>query len=199
MPWKKIPESIRRLRETLDDVRGLEIEKFKPLGVLLDKIHDKISEFEGQNIIMDTFVATKWCAEHQLVQQAFTLLQENMLTAVCLANGLDPHDKEKRNMVSSCINIVSKKIDQSQWHVGSKEPTESQRKEMEGIVSFLEQYVEHIKKLDLINQRRNNINHAEMAHKEDIHYDQLSKELTDLIDNLAPFFDEMNVLARQKL
>lgn len=196
---KGMHESIPRLKESLRQVRRLdEIEKFKPLGGLLDAIQGTISAFTGRSAIMDTVVAAKWCADHGLIQQGYTLIEENVYTAVCQAKGFDDQDRSRRELVAGCLNLMLQKVDQKRWKLRGEISNERQLEEMQSVIAFLEPYREKLRRFLQLSAWRNNINHAEMAQNDKLSYERLGRELKYIIAELEPFFHEMDRLSRQR-
>lgn len=196
---KSMLESIPLLKGSFRDVTHIEeIEKFRPLGVLLDETHDTISEFTGQSEILDTVVAAKWCVDHNLIQQGYTLIEENVFTAVCQAKGYDDQDRNKREIVSDSLNLMLRKVDKSQWRIQEETPSEQQLEKMQSVVAFLEPYREQLGRFLQLSNWRNNINHAEMAQNDKLSHERLSRELREIIRELEPFFNEMDKPSRQR-
>jgi CRISPR-associated Csx2 family protein len=86
------------VRELMSNYQDNElVPAFKPL---LNFISLSIDKFEYNNI-MNGFFAIEWCIKDNLIQQGFTLLQENIITFFASKLSLDYLDIKNRNDISS--------------------------------------------------------------------------------------------------
>jgi CRISPR-associated Csx2 family protein len=53
----------------------------KPLAPLLQQLNTIATRFDHDNTVITGIESAKWCSEHNLVQQAYTILQETCITA----------------------------------------------------------------------------------------------------------------------
>jgi CRISPR-associated Csx2 family protein len=78
----------------------------KPLVPLFSVIENKIAPF-ARDDINNGFKAVDWCVFHGMIQQAITMLQENMVTFLLVQVGEDWGVKKNRTAVSETMKIVS--------------------------------------------------------------------------------------------
>lgn len=100
------PEHIRNLDVSLRTV-GEEI--IPPLVPLVEKLIDAFSEFTtdcSKEQINNGFVAARWCIDHNLYQQAATILQETVVTFFCKKHKL--LDGDKRKMINQAFKKAQK-------------------------------------------------------------------------------------------
>ena len=87
-----------------------------PLANLLDKI---LLEFSGtqspQQIVQNTNLLIEFCFKHGLIQQGFTLLDENLITYGCLHFGLDYQKQKHRKLFTSSLEIKARSIPEERW------------------------------------------------------------------------------------
>lgn len=115
-PWEKIPDHIKKLRRPSDALMSA----FDPL---LDLIEQKMSLLSVEAIDAGVEVrrglgAVRWCLEHDMVQQAYSILQETMITHVCRVMGFDYTDKGDRMLVSQICSVS--KIPRGDWEGEAK-------------------------------------------------------------------------------
>ena len=72
--------------------------------LITDKIRDRVKEF-GKNEINNGLLAVKWCVEHNLIQQAYTLLQEFIITKILDDFKLNWKNKKEREIVNYVFRV----------------------------------------------------------------------------------------------
>ena len=132
-----------------------------PMAPVLDKINHSLEIFLPNEHVFNGFYAAQWCFNNQLYQQAITLLQENIVTYICLQKKLDISNKSQREMVNKAFNIYLNHTKEEQWKLASK--NEEQRlSEKQTIRELLEYPV--LKELSstflVTTNTRNDYNHA---------------------------------------
>jgi CRISPR-associated DxTHG motif protein len=105
-PWERIPGHLKKLRNQEDPL----LTAFEPL---LDLVEDKVACLRVEGVEASQEVrrglgAVRWCLQNEMVQQAYSILQETMITHACRLSGLDYTVKEDRMLVSQS-HAVSKK------------------------------------------------------------------------------------------
>lgn len=79
-----------------------------PLAPLFSVIEEKIDVF-AKDDINNGFRAVDWCISHGMIQQAITMLQENMATFLLTQVGEDWGVEKNRSTVPLTMNLVSQK------------------------------------------------------------------------------------------
>ncbi|WP_456471824.1 TIGR02221 family CRISPR-associated protein [Methanocaldococcus sp.] len=167
---------IKVYSEYLSTVRGVEIDEFdydefkenlkkvingigvipflSPLIPLLYKIEDLFRDFKTRDKY-NTFRAVNLCLEFNLIQQAYTLLQESIITIICKDLELDHKNKNIRGNVSSALYIYNRRIPKDKWRVTDKNIINT-------VINYIEKNnLDHLVRLyDKLTNYRNNINHA---------------------------------------
>lgn len=150
-PWHKASELLKGLQAVPSTIAA-----FYPL---LDMIQAKLEQLRGPEIKLDErvlrgFGAVSWCLEHGLVQQAYTLLQENIITWFCIEVGNDYQQRSNRELVTQALSLASRDIPAAKWH-GQAAKNPEKIKEIQKLFSkdFLKLY-------NKLYQNRNDINHA---------------------------------------
>ncbi len=143
------------LRNAIDTVlksinEGSPIE---PMIPLLERVKEKLADFED-NDIYNGLKAVKWCIDHNLIQQGYTLLQESIITIICKKLGFDELDRDYRTLISSALNIKVKNTPEEKWSEFAKK----NRELIERIISICDDELAKI--FVEITQYRNNLNHA---------------------------------------
>lgn len=96
----QIPSSITDVKQSVSKGKYTDMDPaFQPL---LSHLDERLSNFTGRPV-EDGLRAVQWCAEHNLVQQGYTILREFMISYVCKGFGVDEHDWEKRSSIANSI------------------------------------------------------------------------------------------------
>ncbi|GAB6091548.1 TIGR02221 family CRISPR-associated protein [Spirochaeta dissipatitropha] len=96
--FTRINQSIEDLITEIDAVQP-------PLKRLLKAIRNKINGFQTDSLV-NGIAAARWCAEHDLLQQGITILQETHISLVLDSVGLDYSEKGARNIVGSLMRFM---------------------------------------------------------------------------------------------
>jgi CRISPR-associated DxTHG motif protein len=146
--FQRIRSLIARL-ESFDNT----LPAFKPL---LGLVEEKLASLEcGVDLPQDVqagMEAVNWAIEHGLLQQAYTLLQETVLSHLCCEWNLDPLDKKIRGEISSALQHVNRP------HGKTKDDIRPE------IIEHVARYAqtELPALFDRLTKRRNDFNHAGM-------------------------------------
>ena len=95
-----------QLRKYITEIQSTFI---KPLNPVLEKVKLRFECFNETGNVGNLFEAAKWCLDNGLYQQAITILQEGILTYLCISVDRDFRDKELRTLVSAAINLYGQK------------------------------------------------------------------------------------------
>ncbi|AEF96789.1 TIGR02221 family CRISPR-associated protein [Methanotorris igneus] len=161
-----------------------------PLIPLIEKIKDKFKDFKN-NDKYNCLRAVSLCIEFNLIQQAYTLLQESVITLICKDLDLDYLDKEYRGLVSSALNIVARDLPKNEWKIPGKDEDEKKKN-----LELLKKIVDHLKtnnltklsKLyDKLTQYRNNINHAGF-NKDKMEPKKFKNMINEIYRNILNFY-----------
>lgn len=82
----------KKLKEVLNELQKYDFSKYKniqPFYKLLERIKKQVDFFNTGDMIFEILECIKLCKWFGLYQQAYTLLQENIVNYVCLKCGLD--------------------------------------------------------------------------------------------------------------
>lgn len=84
-------------------------DNYKPLGLLFDKMHKKISIFNKNDNLEIGLATVQWSIDNDMVQQGYTALAESIKTYACNIAGVDDSNRLYRENFSKAI---INKIDQ---------------------------------------------------------------------------------------
>ena len=169
---------VRELDILISDIslcRGKELSRFNFIGLknklkelknnqeipaafiyLLDVIEEKISKFENDpSKLLKTL--TDWCIQHNLFQQAITLLQEFTITFVLTELKLNISNKTNRELVAQAFKIKSQNIPIDEW---SKHAFEHQDIVKNILKFYLFENQELLRTFEKLSDIRNDVNHA---------------------------------------
>lgn len=93
--------TINRVMDCHEQVSDVFEQVIAPIPPVIDKIQESLQRFETTDTmypesIQNGYEAAKWCYDHQLYQQAATILDENITTDFCQRLGTDEHIYEQR-------------------------------------------------------------------------------------------------------
>ncbi|OLQ21867.1 CRISPR-associated protein [Tannerella forsythia] len=125
---------------------------------LLNRINDKISSFKPEPSDENIKVAISWAFEYGMIQQAYTLGQEYIISCVAKKfNDKNPFEKEKdfRMFISGVLNIEDKNIEEDNFKYSLAE-----NKKLTKEILSLDWIKELRKEYKHFADNRNNVNHA---------------------------------------
>jgi CRISPR-associated DxTHG motif protein len=178
---KRIANSLISFSRAMTTCRGMEIthaadalknslsydgpfQSVHPLRPLFQKVRENIDPF-GRGKVFDGIEAVRWCHDHNLIQQGYTILEEVILTGLLeLAGERDSFSLNTRKVAAQALNILIKKIeyDEKKWEKEARE-NRSMTLNIHNILKTLE-FEPLIKISDRISQLRNDLNHAGHNH-----------------------------------
>lgn len=150
-----LAESAKELRES---IKQFERQNIRPsLKHLLDLLEQKVEQFPDDEILSG-LAAAKWCLEHNLIQQGFTILQETAVSYMCQLAGVDHKNNVYRKIAPSAIVCRNKPRSKWQWPaINYPEITDQFIASFEGnphVISFLD------KPWNKLKAQRNDLDHA---------------------------------------
>ena len=106
------------LKQNIEGCRKIQLNSpfNKPLQPLFKKVEIELTQFE-QSVVKDGLQAAKWCLNHHLVQQGYTILQETLIIYFVSMIGEDPENFYDRNKIiaNQAVTIFFKKIPEQEW------------------------------------------------------------------------------------
>ncbi len=100
------------------------------------------------------FGAVDWCLSHGLIQQAYTIFQESLITHFCQLEDLDYRNRDHRVLSAQAASTFNK--DQKDWFQPAKEHPEIIRAIHTKVGNRMFELFESL------SDNRNDINHAKM-------------------------------------
>jgi CRISPR-associated Csx2 family protein len=134
----------------------------EPFRPLFEKIQERLDSFSGDSL-RDGLAAVRWCADHNLIQQGFTILEEILFTYIVAGVGHDPLDETVRKIASQAFAIIRKGLIETPalWHKPSKEHPDITLK----ITNFILEHTGMDKIGHELQPIRNDLNHAGFGNK----------------------------------
>jgi len=163
---------------------GLNKDMIKPLSPVLDKINEKISHFSVSEDVMNGLKAVDFCIESGLIQQAYTMLQESIISLVLDSEKLNMKNDKLRNIASGAFKIKKENFPFEQWN-----PANANNREL--TETFLNNPLieELVSVFNALTDKRNIINHAGFN----------EKSSTKVFNNLEKDIKELNQRVKEKL
>lgn len=131
-----------------------------PLAPLFEFVQNSMKPFDRTENIENALSAAVWCCDNGLYQQAITLLQEYIVSVVCVKQGFDKLDRTKRELVNKAFELAQydnpKLIEE--WKIDAEE--------LDEMYALLQtpwmQNRECVNFFSQLKDLRNDINHAGM-------------------------------------
>lgn len=189
-----IPDAAQDLKKELDKNR--EVAMIKPLVPLLDHVERQISLFSG-DIVTDGFKAVRWCMDHGLIQQGFTILHETLISYFVSRAGKsviqkkqcradkDSVDRVQREILSSLVSVIQQKTPRDKWR-GLLSEKEFQSDIATYELMLIQSGLLNI--MDNLAKCRNDINHA-AYNNDSLTAQQLSDKLNGFIEGVTHRLD----------
>ncbi|WP_040214167.1 TIGR02221 family CRISPR-associated protein [Clostridium polynesiense] len=179
---KSVMISAEAMRNKLDRLLQGNNNELKPLSPLFHLIEKDTEEFKNDNNLFTGLAVVRWSIKNNLIQQAFTALEETLKTYVCLRYGLSDTDREHREViVSRAINLSIKK-----GEIKYEDLPESHRDMIIRITKELKE--DFIAICDNTKQFRNDINH--FGFREDAKdSNRFKQEVTKLFERFLTFIE----------
>ena len=162
-------QSVKAINDQYENVTNHYSDLVAPIRPIIDTIQDTFKTFKTTTEIdpveiQNGYEAARWCYEHQLYQQAFTILDENITTEFCAFLGTDDKNYPQRKATNAMLR--HRDYQDEDWKGekldGIRENVLRAIREKPEIVSFITGYSDMAK---WIHDKRNTYNHASMASK----------------------------------
>ena len=122
---QNIANSLEEFSKTLSTCRGLDItsttsklkqhidrcqrlESLQPFKPIFDRVKKQMDLFPGDSIA-DGIQAAKWCLEHNLVQQGYTIFQEILISYFAIKTDKNPEELRNREIAGRAAKIYNNK------------------------------------------------------------------------------------------
>lgn len=150
---REISSSVKRLKEAIQLSRHIDL--IKPLRPLLGHVDRQLAFFTGDDV-RDGIQAVRWCWNHNLIQQGYTILREFSISFILNQIKVEVMGKSFRELVTQAVNIHNQNIPLEKWAVSAKKHAEV----TQNILKVLKSYPEWARVIDAVMKARNDINHA---------------------------------------
>ena len=149
----KISKNVRLLKKHISNYR--KSNHLKAMDPLIQLIGAKLEPFTD-DVLIDGLAATRWCIEHNLIQQGFTILQEAVISFLILRMNGKPLNVTDRKIVSQTLSHHRCQRPSHEWSHESGANLELSRAYYDMIDSF--PGLSGV--FNELAEQRNNLNHA---------------------------------------
>ena len=181
-------EAVNSIRDHYQQVINAFEMVIAPIPPILERIEESLKGFEQTDrdqpeSLRNGYEAAKWCYDHQLYQQAITILEENITTHFCQYLGTDEHVYEQRKATNAYLRHGSYK--DKDWET---EELTKVRSTVKRASSQLEVGAFIYKMSDVarwIHDKRNTYNHASMGRDDQLTSEDiktLGKKITSILN-----------------
>ncbi|MCL6444402.1 MAG: TM1812 family CRISPR-associated protein [Alicyclobacillus sp.] len=154
-------ESLERIQRFTTSANELarQVPSLQPILHLIDQIRAETEPLAVKDDIKAGLNAVRWCQRNGLIQQAFTLLTELMITAVCQIAGWDLRDKSARQLASKILSFGARS-QRGGLTSGGDFAGVSNLQGIDTVVERLRGVPEMFSLWNKISDLRNNLNHG---------------------------------------
>lgn len=108
----EIVNSVKFVKRALSE--NMTVDFVRPLVPLLQHVEKQVYAFNGDST-QDGIQAARWCMNHGMIQQGFTILQETIVSFIVKQCGRDEFCLNQRTIVSSLVGVLLKGTPESKW------------------------------------------------------------------------------------
>lgn len=154
-----------RLKEIYDTKKILNIRQhfdalpthfIQPLNPILSTIKESLIDHLTDDAIANGFAIARWCLAGSLYQQCATILQENIISDICIEQQLDVIDLKSRWLIGSALTIYNERLPEESWKCADDEKPSIHHLLQSPLVA---RYARTMYNLSTV---RNDLNHAGM-------------------------------------
>ncbi|MBQ8365283.1 MAG: TIGR02221 family CRISPR-associated protein [Bacteroidaceae bacterium] len=176
----------KNLNFLLNSFEKMNVDLIPPFKPLFKRIIEPLNSFSTKSNAQNMIHAARWCFNNKMFQQAVTLLEEGIITLVCERHRLNPFDKDDRKLVSDAIYYRGKTSDSEIISPASYNNPANMIavKDIFNDKEFITD--EFVTKYTLLQDTRNNYNHAGMNKNK-----WSSKALIEKIEGSLQFFENI--------
>lgn len=184
--------TVNEIRACNEQVMEIKDDVISPFPPIIEKIEQSLQRFEETDTmhsesLRNGYEAAKWCYDHQLYQQAITILDENITTDFSQRLGTDVWKYEQRTATNALLRYGEYR--DSDWKKKSKDDREDADWERVKLIAKKGAKLPHVQKfISLmrwdaiwIHNTRNTYNHASMAQDKE---KMLSADDIDRLDKI---------------
>ncbi|MDA8308854.1 MAG: TIGR02221 family CRISPR-associated protein [Deltaproteobacteria bacterium] len=150
----EISKTAGRLKDDID--RCVHVGLLPPFRPLLAHIGSSLTSFTGNDAIVDGVCAARWCLDHNLIQQGYTILREVLVSYVADCARADLKDRRQRELAPQAASLFRKNMPEDEWTGdASRDPALTHR--------YVNVYERQPALVDLFSQLvelRNDLDHA---------------------------------------
>ncbi len=150
---RDISDIAGKLKANLNRFETIEI--VRPFKPVLDRIKVQFDKFQSSPVL-DGIQAAKWCLEHNLIQQGYTILQETLISCFVLEIGQNEENKKCREIASQAATIYHYNLDKTKW----KKAAADNEKITQKFLSFYQNQQKLVNLFRNLSSDRNDLNHA---------------------------------------
>ncbi len=176
---QKIPGAAYDLKNTIE--RSGKLDLLPPFVPIFERLKQQLQVFSGE-LVSDGIQAAKWCYKHNMIQQAYTILQETLISHFAAIIGEDPLDLDLRTIASQAVTIYAKRMPENEW----MEMAASNKEITHRFLGFFSSKPVLVKLMRNLTSYRNDLNHAGY-NLNPMTADKFEKKLSELLENAESY------------
>jgi hypothetical protein len=155
-----------------------------PLSNVIDEIKKSTNQFSTTENWKNGLTAVQWCIDNKMVQQGITILDELVITYLCIkyyAKKKYYQKSYRRGVISACLFVKIKGTPEEEWKENLKNDAEIAKDIINSISDELAQLVSQLSSL------RNDINHSGYSKNQEP--DEFKDGLSKIFNDLKPLLE----------
>ena len=154
-----------------------------PMNPIIEKMRDSFTPYVDGDELQNLYLSAQWCFTKGLYQSAITILQEAIVTGICVRTGLgNIGDPDVRKLVTDAIWY-------SYYKINNEESNFSGALSSEAILAdIFFRNKENITKYSSLSDLRNDFNHSGMR-KQSLSPRTLQAGIADMLEYFRPLFN----------
>ena len=149
----KIAKTAEILKQKVNRTNDLGV--LPPFIPLFNKLKQQVAVYSGDPV-MDGIAAAKWCVDHNMIQQSYTILQETLISHFLIMVDEDPKAYTNRTVASQSVAIFNRKLSDKYW----KQPAANNKKLVEKLIRLFTATPKLAEEMRNLTKYRNDLNHA---------------------------------------
>ncbi len=108
------------IKEMMASLRQLQSTMPKPMTPIIEKISESFNQYNTEFDVNNGWLAAQWALQHNLLQQAATILQENAVSYFCIRHNIPFNDEYRRDRVNKAAFIAFNHTPKENWRCNSE-------------------------------------------------------------------------------
>ncbi|MBX5436868.1 MAG: TM1812 family CRISPR-associated protein [Alicyclobacillaceae bacterium] len=192
-------ESLHRLRQLAARLAGGEsVPALQPVYYLLDTVRQQVEPLTAESPYESGLAAVRWCEQHGLAQQAYTMLRELLVTAVCDLLGIRMDVRRDREAAERRLSLGARRFQRRRFAHDPGAAKAGAGPALDDTDGWVEDMAETHPDLfvlwDKLSQARNDVDHGGWGRENTQSPAALRQRLTEYVDEMERILQTLGLL-----